>query len=183
MSSAPPDLSRFVPSRYVPSIWARHPRVDHAGRWSRGKLVVAKRQLREEAAVRHRSRTVSCCALPMSHVLSSLVSPLPFVCATAHATFCTRQAATECRAEQRQRARKLAAEAATAAAAARAAALELTRAPAECVACRAAPACMLSLPCRHMALCRRCWEESPRVGEACALCGARCALSLCVHRP
>ena len=56
-------------------------------------------------------------------------------------------------------------------------------APRECVACGEAEACMLALPCRHTALCRRCWEGRERCGEVCAQCGAPCSVSICVHRP
>lgn len=51
-----------------------------------------------------------------------------------------------------------------------------------CGACGVAEACMMELPCRHFTRCRACWEaEEDR--SACAQCGSRCKVTLCVHRP
>lgn len=60
---------------------------------------------------------------------------------------------------------------------------ELARAPIECVACESAEACMLALPCRHVALCRPCWDAREREGEECARCGEGAQCVLHVRRP
>jgi len=74
-------------------------------------------------------------------------------------------------------------EAGTRAMAAAAAAVEIASSPPECMACGMAEACMLQLPCRHVALCRQCWDGRSRAGEVCARCGESSHVSLCVHRP
>eukprot|EP00966_Prymnesium_polylepis_P132277 3058907-Prymnesium_polylepis.1 len=62
-------------------------------------------------------------------------------------------------------------------------ALELAVAPIACVGCGEAEACMMHLPCQHVALCTPCWLAGSRVGEICAHCGAASHSAICVHRP
>jgi len=66
---------------------------------------------------------------------------------------------------------------------ARDAAVALARSSDLCLGCGDAEASMLSYPCKHIALCRPCWEAKPRHDEACAKCGGACNLALCVRRP
>lgn len=63
-----------------------------------------------------------------------------------------------------------------------AAAADLAQSPAGCVLCGSA-ACMLALPCRHMALCRPCWDAGERQGEVCAQCGSGCKVVFSLYRP
>ena len=62
-------------------------------------------------------------------------------------------------------------------------ALEVACSVIECASCNEAEACMMHLPCRHVALCRGCWDAGTRAGEICARCGAASRFALCVHKP
>ena len=54
--------------------------------------------------------------------------------------------------------------------------------PLECAACGQGEACMMHLPCRHVALCQRCFDTTWQSNAPCARCGTACHISLCVRR-
>lgn len=54
--------------------------------------------------------------------------------------------------------------------------------PLECAACGQAEACMMHLPCRHVALCQRCFDTTWQANAPCARCGTVSHISLRVRR-
>ena len=54
--------------------------------------------------------------------------------------------------------------------------------PLECAACGQGEACMMHLPCRHVALCQRCFDTTWQSDSPCARCGTASHVSLCVRR-
>jgi len=85
------------------------------------------------------------------------------------------------RAYLRRQRKEVEEEAAAMAEATVAAAHEISLSSRECATCEAAEACMVHLACRHIALCRPCWEASPSC--ECPRCGEHSGVVLCVHRP
>tara|TARA_B100000795_G_scaffold149084_1_gene111655 strand:- start:147 stop:1730 length:1584 start_codon:yes stop_codon:yes gene_type:complete len=61
-------------------------------------------------------------------------------------------------------------------------AARLLQEPLECAACGQGEACMMHLPCRHVALCQRCFDTTWQSNAPCARCGTASHISLCVRR-
>jgi len=61
-------------------------------------------------------------------------------------------------------------------------AARLLQEPLECAACGQGEACMMHLPCRHVALCQRCFDTTWQSNAPCARCGTTSHISLCVRR-
>ncbi len=61
-------------------------------------------------------------------------------------------------------------------------AARMVEGPLECAACGEAEACMMHLPCRHVALCQHCFDATWQAHAPCARCGTASHVTLCVRR-
>mmetsp|Transcript_19240 Transcript_19240/g.48370 ORF Transcript_19240/g.48370 Transcript_19240/m.48370 type:complete len:188 (-) Transcript_19240:95-658(-) len=82
----------------------------------------------------------------------------------------------------RQERRELEADALLAATRAASNATRRLQEPLECAACGQAEACMMHLPCHHVALCQRCFDTTWQSNAPCARCGTASHISLRVRR-